>query len=302
MTQRPRIAERLKTIFVDNPTFALVGAPVAAVVAFLHGVPPHARVMFLVMVLVTGLGITLGFHRLFAHRAFATVRPVEQALMVLGCMAGQNSPFYWVATHRAHHRHSDHEGDPHSPYVWGTRRFGFLRGFWHSYFGWLHANGYSYPASAIRDLTRRSDLAWIDRHWFHFYLIGLGIPALAGLAIGGTAYDALMGLLWGGLFRHFALLQVTFAVNSICHLWGSRPYDTDDHSRNNFLLGVIAFGDGWHNNHHAFPHSARHGLHWWQPDFTYSVIWLMERVGLAWRVKRPDPVRSGGTRLEQTAA
>ena len=287
MPQRADVTGLVQAVFVNTPILALIGAPVALAVAALHGVPAHAIVLFFVMVVTTGLGTTLGFHRLFAHRSFSTSRPVEWVLMILGCMAGQNGPFYWVATHRIHHNHSDHDGDPHSPYTWKGRRLRLLPGFWHSYFGWLHANGYDYAKPAVKDLSCRPDLAWIDRHWFQIYLVGLAIPAAIGYAIGGTAYDALIGFLWGGLLRHFVAMQVTFSVNSVCHLWGTQPYATGDESRNNLFLGIVAFGDGWHNNHHAFPYSARHGFHWRQPDFTWIFIWLMERVGLVWDVKRP---------------
>lgn len=290
------ISRFCRTILVDTPIFALIGGPIAVVVAVQHGLPTHTLITFFVMVFATGLGITLGFHRLFSHRAFTTWRPVEWVLMVLGCMSGQNSPFYWVAHHRTHHRHSDHDGDPHSPHIWAGRRLGLLRGFWHSYFGWWvlaneynYPNGYNYPKAAVRDLARRPDLAWIDQHWFHFSLTGLGIPALAGFAVGGTGYDALVGLLWGGMFRQFLGLQIAWTISSFCHLWGDRPYATADHSRNSFVLGLLALGEGWHNNHHAFPSSARHGFYWWQPDLTWNVIWLMERLGLVWNVKRPGP-------------
>ena len=277
----------VRSVFVNTPIPTFFGVPFAFFVAVQYGISASAILIFIVMLVSTGLGTTLGFHRLFAHRSFATTRSMEWTLMILGCMAGQNSPFYWVANHRNHHRYSDHEGDPHSPHIWAGRRIGFWTGIWHSYFGWLRVNGYEYDALAVKDLARRSDLAWIDRNWFKFFLAGLAIPALIGLVVGQTGYDALIGFLWGGVLRHFIALQVTFSVNSVCHLWGTRPYSTLDDSRNNFLLGVIAFGDGWHNNHHAFPHSARHGFHWWQPDFTWSVILLMERIGLVWDVKRP---------------
>ncbi len=279
----------------------VIGAAVAVTVAALYGRPLHAMVTFWSMAFATGLGISLGFHRLFAHRSFATFRPVECGFMILGCMAG-GAPFSWIATHRAHHRHSDRDHDPHSPYIRAGRRLGLLRGFWHSYFEWLHAYGYAYQASAVRDLTRRPDLVWIDRHWLLWYLVGLAIPALVGFLVGGTAYDALIGLLWGGFLRDFVTRQASFAVNSICHIWGTRPYDTGDRSCNNFLVGLFAFGEGWHNNHHAFPTSARHGFHWWQPDLTWCVIRLMERVGLAWDVKRPSFARSREAASEQTAA
>jgi stearoyl-CoA desaturase (delta-9 desaturase) len=264
----------------------IIGAAAAVVVASIYGRPPHAIVTFWVMVFATGLGLNVGFHRLFAHRSFATLRPVEWILMILGCMSG-GSPFFWIAAHRAHHRCSDRHGDPHSPHILGRRRLGLLRGFWHSYFAWLHVRGYAYQGSAIQDLSCRPDLAWIDRHWLSWNLVGLAIPALVGCLIGGSAYDALMGFLWGGLLRQFVVLQLPFLVNAVCHLWGTRPYDTDDQSRNNALLGLLAFGEGWHNNHHAFPYSARHGFRWWQVDLAWYVIWLMERVRLAWDVKRP---------------
>jgi stearoyl-CoA desaturase (delta-9 desaturase) len=266
-----------------------LGGPAAVALAWAYGLPAHAVVSLFVMAYATGLGVTIGFHRLFAHRSFATSRPVERTLMALGCMAGQSSPFFWVATHRLHHRYSDADGDPHSPHAAGGRRLGPLLGFWHAHVGWLLTTRPGYPAAAVRDLARRADLARIDRHWLPLYLAGLAAPAAAGYAIGGTAYDALMGLLWGGHLRHFLTLQATLCVNSVNHLWGTRPYPTADDSRNNMLTGVLAFGEGWHNNHHAFPWSARHGLRWWQPDLSWWVIRAMEACGLAWRVRRPRP-------------
>jgi stearoyl-CoA desaturase (Delta-9 desaturase) len=263
-----------------------IGAPVAIVVACIYGVPTHAVVGMFVMAYATGFGVTIGFHRLFAHRSFATSRTVERVLMILGCMAGQSSPFFWIAVHRLHHRHSDTDDDPHSPHTSGGKRLGLWRGFWHAHMGWLRSRGFGYPPGTVRDLTQRADLAWIERSWLLWYLLGLAIPAAIGFAIGGTAYDALLGFLWGGLLRHFFTLQATFMVNSVNHLWGSRPYETRDHSRNNLVTGILAFGEGWHNNHHAFPWSARHGLHWWQPDLSWWVIRMMEVCGLVWRVRR----------------
>ena len=265
----------------------IVGTPVAVVLACVYGLPFHAVVGMIVMGFATGFGVTIGFHRLFAHRSYATSRPVEWMLMILGCAAGQSSPFFWIANHRLHHRHSDADGDPHSPHTAEGQRLGWWQGFWHAHVGWLRTRAFAYPPDAVRDLTRRTDLVRIDRHWLVWYLVGLLIPAAAGYAIGGTAYDALIGLLWGGLLRHFLTIQATFCVNSVNHLWGTRPYPTGDQSRNNLLTGILAFGEGWHNNHHAFPWSARHGLRWWQPDFSWWVLWTLERTGLVWRVRRP---------------
>lgn len=267
------------------------GAILALIVALSYGVPVHAFVTFFVLGFVTGLGVSMGLHRLFSHRSFATFRVIECGLMILGCMASTRGPFHWVATHRVHHQYSDRSGDPHSPHVGAVGSLGRLSGFWHAYSGWLHSDGYAYKAAAVRDLAQRRDLAWIDRYWFGWYLLGVTLPALVGFIAGGTAYDALIGFLVGGLLRHFVVLQIPFVVNAVCHLWGSRPYDIPGESRNNFVLGLIALGDGWHNNHHAFPRSARHGFHWRQPDLTWSVIRLMELVGLAWRVRRPPLLR-----------
>lgn len=265
----------------------MLGGPLALVVVLVKGAPSHALVSMVVLYFVSGLGITAGFHRLFTHRSFATSRPMEWLLMIVGCMAGQSSPFFWIATHRAHHQFTDHEGDPHSPYLWDGKPLGFWRGLWHSHFGWIPAGGYGYRAHYIADLTGRKDLAWIDRHWFLWYAAGLGLPAAIGFLVGGTAYDAVMGFLCGGLLRHFASINATFAVNSITHLWGTQPFPTGDQSRNNLVVGLLALGEGWHNNHHAFPSSARHGFHWTQPDLTWSFIWILARLGLVWEIKLP---------------
>jgi len=177
----------------------IIGAAVAVMVAALYGQPTHVMVTTPLLLVMTGLGVTAGYHRLFAHHSFATFRSVERALMILGCMASC-APFFWVAIHRVHHRHSDRDGDPHSPHIWAGRRLGIFRGCWHSYFEWHHS---CYQAPAVRDLTCRPDLVWIDRHWFLFYLVGLAIPGLVGFVIGGTTYDALIGFLWGRTFPAF---------------------------------------------------------------------------------------------------
>ncbi len=269
-------------------TVMWIGAPAAIACACVYGLPVHAVVGLYVMINVTGFGVTMGFHRLFTHRSFETSRTIERALMIFGCMSGQSSPCFWIAEHRRHHRHSDRPGDPHSPHASGTH--GWWRRFWHAHQGWTLCWA-SYDPTAVRDIMKRPDLAWIDRYWYAWYLLGLAIPAGVGYLIGGTAYDALIGLLWGGVLRHALNQHTTYLINSVGHLWGSRPYDTGEHSRNNLLLGLLALGEGWHNNHHAHPYSARHGFYWWQSDLTWTVLWLMERVGLVWNVKRPklDP-------------
>jgi len=288
------MAEENRTEHPSWPVFSFaiprmamwVGTPAAIVCACVYGLPWHAVVLFAVMLHLMAVGTTMGLHRLFSHRSFQTYRPLEWVLMVLGAMTGQSSPFFWVATHRHHHRFSDRYGDPHSPHAGDGKRTNRWRRFWHGHQGWTFSWA-SYDPEVVRDLMKRPDLAWIDRYWFAWYLLGLAIPTVAGYLIGGTAYDALMGFLWGGMLRHTVNQQGAYAVNSLGHLWGSRPFATGDQSRNNLLLGVLAMGEGWHNNHHAHPYSARHGFRWWQPDHIWNLVWLMERIGLAWKVKRP---------------
>jgi stearoyl-CoA desaturase (delta-9 desaturase) len=269
------------------PLVALViGAPAAVALACVYGLPLPALVAFAVMLPLTGIGTTMGLHRLFTHRSFETYRPIEWGLFVLGAMTGQSSPFFWVATHRQHHRHSDCHGDPHSPHVGGGPGTGRLRRFWYAHQGWTFGLA-RYDPGLVRDLTKRPDLARLDRHWYAWYLVGLALPTAACYLIGGTAFDALMGFLWGGMLRHAVNHQGAFVINSLGHVWGTQAFDTGDRSRNNAVVAMLTMGEGWHNNHHAHPYSARHGFTWWQSDATWGMVWLLERVGLVWDVKRP---------------
>jgi stearoyl-CoA desaturase (delta-9 desaturase) len=239
------------------------------------------------MYLLTGLGITVGFHRLFTHRAFATYRGVQFVLAGLGSMAVQASLFQWVAQHRVHHQHSDRPGDPHSPHLRRRGALGWLRGFWHAHVGWAFEPDATGLERYTRDLGRSRALRVASALFPVWVALGLLAPAAAGGLIAATWAGALGGLIWGGLVRIFLVHHVTWSVNSVCHLWGVRPYRTGDESRNNFVFGVLALGEGWHNTHHAFPTSARHGLRWWQPDLSYWVIRALALLGLAWAVRVP---------------
>ena len=240
------------------------------------------------MYLVSGLGITVGFHRLFTHRSFEAYSPVKFALAACGSMAILGSVLNWVAQHRRHHQHSDAEGDPHSPHGHGRGLWNWLRGFWHAHIGWAFKPDPVDLNKYVRDLSR-SRAVRIASALFPFWVVlGLAIPAVLGGFLSESWVGAWRGLLWGGVVRVFLVHHVTWSVNSLGHLWGSRPYETDDHSRNNYLLGILALGEGWHNSHHAFPTSARHGLRWWQPDLSYYVIRGLALVGLAWNVKLPS--------------
>jgi stearoyl-CoA desaturase (Delta-9 desaturase) len=242
------------------------------------------------MYLITAVGITVGFHRLFTHRSFQTNRIVAVLLGIFGSMAVEGPLLKWVAMHRRHHQHSDDEHDPHSPHghggdgLWAT-----LRGLWHAHVGWIFDPDPDHIARYAGDLRRDPALRAVSALFPLWVALGLLLPALCGGLITLSWTGALFGFIWGGLARIFLVHHVTWSVNSVCHLWGSRPFRTRDHSRNNFLFGVLALGEGWHNNHHAFPSSARHGLRWWQIDISYWLIRAMKIVGLASDVKIPAP-------------
>jgi stearoyl-CoA desaturase (delta-9 desaturase) len=241
------------------------------------------------MFLATGFGITVGFHRLFAHRAFDTVRPVKVVLAALGSMAVQGPVLRWVAIHRRHHHYSDEADDPHSPHHYGGGVRGVLAGLWHAHVGWIFRGDIPDLARYVRDLHHDGVLRFMSQLSLVWVALGLVIPTVFCGVIAGTWSGALLGFLWGGLVRVFLVHHVTWSINSVCHLWGTRPFDSEDHSRNNLLFGIFALGEGWHNNHHAFPASARHGLRWWEVDMSYVVIRVMERLGLVWRVRVPAP-------------
>ncbi|MDB5314117.1 MAG: acyl-CoA desaturase [Gemmataceae bacterium] len=239
------------------------------------------------MYVLTALGITVGFHRLFTHRSFETNPVVRFVLAVLGSMAVQGSVLKWVALHRRHHQHSDTPADPHSPHHQGRGVLGLIRGFWHAHIGWAFRSDPSDLSRYVTDLRKFASVRVASALFPLWIVLGLVIPTVLGGLLTGTWAGALLGLVWGGLARVCLVHHVTWSVNSVCHLWGRRPYPEGDHSRNNFVFGVLALGEGWHNNHHAFPTSARHGLRWWQIDVSYYVIRLLALVGLAWRIRLP---------------
>jgi stearoyl-CoA desaturase (Delta-9 desaturase) len=243
--------------------------------------------LLLGMYLLTGLGITVGFHRLFAHRSLQTGRVLRFALAALGSMAAQGPLLRWVALHRRHHQHSDRPGDPHSPHDHGRGLLGLLRGLWHAHLGWVFQPDPPNLARYAEDLRRDGVARLASALFLGWVALGLLLPALLGGLLTGTWAGALLGLLWGGLARIFLVHHVTWSVNSVCHLWGRQPFPGRDQSRNNLLFGILALGEGWHNNHHAFPTSARHGLRWWQFDLSYYVIRALALLGLAWEVRVP---------------
>lgn len=246
-----------------------------------------ALVLLIVMYLLTGFGITVGFHRLFTHQSFETNRVVKFIFGILGSMAVQGSLLKWVALHRLHHQHSDEEHDPHSPAHHGDGILGVLKGLWHAQIGWLFKKDPPDLLRYVKDLRKSAMLRTVSALFPVWVAVGLLVPTLLGWFIMGGWQGAFLGLVWGGLARIFLVHHVTWSINSVCHLWGQQPYPVADQSRNNFIVGVLALGEGWHNNHHAFPTSARHGLRWWQVDMSYYLIRTLAFLRLAWNVKQP---------------
>jgi stearoyl-CoA desaturase (delta-9 desaturase) len=240
------------------------------------------------MYLISGFGITLGYHRLLTHRSYATHRWVERTLALSGSLALQGSPGDWVADHRKHHAHTDQDGDPHSPhagYAAGLR--GTLRGLWHAHAAWLWGDTRAEnPSQYAPELVEDPFMRRLHKIYPLIAIMTFVIPALLGLALTGTWHGALTGLLWGGLVRVFMGHHITWSINSVCHFFGRRRFDLDDHSTNVSWLALFSLGEAWHHNHHAFARSAFHGLKRWEAalDPTGWMIRLMRRTGLAWNV------------------
>jgi len=219
---------------------------------------------------IAGLGVTIGYHRMLTHRSFQPHPVVKFIFLAFGSMAVEGPALEWAATHIKHHAHSDREGDPHSP----------VEGFWHAHMGWMFKTRDADPNVYCRNLVRDPMVVFMSSTFFLWVILSLAIP----FAIGGWT-----GLLWGGLVRIFFTHHITWSVNSVCHTFGKREFETRDRSRNEWVVGLLGFGEGWHNNHHAFPRSAFHGLHRWQFDLSGYVIWTLERVGLVRDVYRVSP-------------
>jgi stearoyl-CoA desaturase (Delta-9 desaturase) len=250
-------------------------------------------IVFGILYLATALGITVGFHRLLTHRSFKTTAPVRALLAILGSAAIEGPVIAWVADHRKHHAFSDRPGDPHSPHVdHGVGWLGALRGLLHAHVGWIFIHTQRGLKSRYApDLQRDRVVSFVDRTFLVWAVAGLGVAFGLGVAIGGTVVAGLTALLWGGAVRVFFVHHITYSINSLCHFFGRRSFDTPDESRNLAWLAPFSLGEAWHNNHHAFPTSAVHGLGRWQLDPSALVIGGLERLGLAWDVVRPTPER-----------
>ncbi len=265
---RPSLAYRAAVLAVV--VVPLVGVVLAIRMLWQRAVSWTDLILLLVIYSLVAFGVTVGYHRMLTHRSFKPHPVVKFILLVLGSMAFEGPAIQWAATHIKHHAVSDREGDPHSP----------MDGFFHAHLGWLFTHPNEDPNVWARHLVKDPIIMFVSKTFLLWGALSLAIP----FAIGGW-----QGLLWGGLVRMFLTHHVTWSVNSVCHTFGKRDYETTDASRNEWIVGLLAFGEGWHNNHHAFPRSAFHGLRWWQLDFSGLLIAGMEKVGLVTDVYRIPP-------------
>jgi stearoyl-CoA desaturase (delta-9 desaturase) len=250
-----------------------------------EGIGVRDVVLAALFYVIVGHGITVGFHRLMTHRSFTARRPLKIALAIVGSMGFQGGPIGWVADHRRHHAKADQPGDPHSPHGHGAGMRGQLRGLWHAHVGWLLNHTPTSWRRYASDLLRDRDLLWVNRLFPVWCVVSLALPFGIGYMFGGLA-GALTALLWAGAVRICLLHHVTWSINSICHMVGRRPFATADRSGNVGVLALVSFGESWHNGHHAFPHSARHGVLPGQRDSSAVLISLFERLGWASDVHR----------------
>ena len=276
----PRANRIANVVAVATPFAACLVAPI---VLWGRGFGWSDLIAAAVMYVLAGFGVTVGFHRLLTHRSFATPTALERAFAVMGSLAVQGPVIAWVADHRKHHAHSDHEGDPHSPHLESS----VVRGLWHAHVAWLwRTNGTARRRKYAKDLMEDRGMRRIDAWFPGIVALSVLLPALIGFAIGGTLISALTGAFWGGLVRIFLQHHVTWSVNSVCHMFGSRRFAVADHSSNVAWLALPSLGESWHHNHHAFPRSAEHGLRRAEIDPSAWLIAALERVGLASNVVR----------------
>ncbi len=284
-----RISQVVTLIAVAGPPLGLLSAA-----GLLWGVALSwvDVVTFAVLYVICGLGNSVGFHRLFTHKSFDAVPAVRAFFAIAGSMAMQGPITQWVTDHRKHHALSDQVGDPHSPHAGhGDGPLAAVRGFVHAHVGWLFTlKGMERGVEYGRDLYEDRLIRSIDRLYLLWVVLTFGLPFLVGYLAGGLDLGSgAQTLVWAGLVRVFAYQHATFSVNSICHMFGRKPYRSRDESRNNWAVAALTFGEGWHNNHHAFPSSARHGLDRFQLDLSWWTIRALERLGVVWEVKLPSP-------------
>jgi stearoyl-CoA desaturase (delta-9 desaturase) len=245
----------------------------------------------LVWYVLTCLGVTVGYHRYFTHGAFKATRPMRIVLALAGSLAVQGPILHWVADHRRHHAYSDREGDPHSPWLFGSSPLAIARGFWHAHMGWLFKRDLTNQQRFAPDLVADPDMRTMHRLFGLFTIVTLAMPAALGGLITWSWWGAVTAFFWAGLVRMACLHHVTWSVNSICHMIGDRPFRARDRSANFWPLAILSMGESWHNSHHADPSCARHGVRRGQIDISARLIWLFEKFGWVHDVRWPTARR-----------
>jgi stearoyl-CoA desaturase (delta-9 desaturase) len=286
--KRPLVAHVSVYAFVVVPLLAVLAA---VPVAWGWGLGWVDVILAVSSYVVTCLGVTVGFHRYFTHGAFKSGRGLRVALAVIGSMAVQGPILHWVADHRRHHAFADKEGDPHSPWLFGTSPAALARGFWHAHLGWVLDRDLTNQQRFVPDLLADRDLRLVHRLFGPLTIVTMALPALLGGLLTWTWWGAVTAFFWAGLVRIAFLHHVTWSVNSICHMIGDRPFTTRDKSANFWPLAILSMGESWHNLHHADPTCARHGVRPGQIDISARLIQAFEKLGLAYEVRWPSPAR-----------
>jgi stearoyl-CoA desaturase (delta-9 desaturase) len=275
-------------IFVAVPMVALVAA---VPLVWGWGVNWHDLMLLAVFHVIAVLGVTVGFHRHFTHKSFKAKPWLRVAMAITGSLAVQGNVLNWVADHRRHHAFSDREGDPHSPWLFGTSPVAVAKGFLHAHMGWFFERDETNHKRFIPDLLADRAVMQVARTFGLWVTVSLVLPALIGGLITMSWWGAVSGFFWGGLVRLAVSNHVTWSINSICHMVGARPFRSRDRSRNFWPLAILSMGESWHNLHHADPTCARHGVLRGQIDISARTIWLFERLGWAYDVRWPTPRR-----------
>jgi stearoyl-CoA desaturase (delta-9 desaturase) len=293
-----RVRVGVTTAFVVVP---FAGLAAAVWLAWGHGLDLADILLATTFYVITGLGVTVGFHRLLTHRSFTAAPALRVALAVAGSMTFEGEVIGWVATHRRHHAFTDRPGDPHSPYRYGSSLRGQLRGLAHAHMGWLWRDDPTSPERYAPDLLADPAMRAVSAAWPALSVLSLALPFGAGWLIGGTWRNALGALVWAGLVRIAVLQHVTWSVNSLCHVFGARPFTTRryDRATNLWPLALVSFGESWHNMHHSDPACARHGANPGQVDISAAVIRIFERFGWATKVRWPTPARLDSRRCDR---
>ena len=290
-----KLERRLAVLVTVLP---FIGAAIGIPALWGHGVKALDLGLFFIFYVITGMGVTVGFHRLLTHRSFETTKPIKVALAIAGSAALQGPVIRWVADHRRHHAYADKPGDPHSPHLEeheGVK--GVLRGLWHAHTGWFFDPEKTNIKKFAPDLVTDTALRKVDRSFPLIAFMSVVLPGILGLVITRSWMGGLTAFIWGGLARIFFLHHVTWSINSICHFYGSRPFRSKDLSTNNWIMALLSFGEGWHNSHHAFPTSYKHGLGRFQFDPSAWFITGLKKTGLARNVRMPSPNQMAAKRV-----